>query len=88
VVQLFTNRGFTDILADKQVDAQIGDTFPDTSRFRNLGAMLQVYNLTDSPYRTRIGVDNAGVTTANGDTFVETYEKYGRQWLLGLNYKF
>lgn len=88
VVQLFTNRGFTEILADKQVDAQIGYTFPDTSRLRDLGVLLQVYNLTDSPYRTRMGLDNGGPTTASGSTFIETYEKYGRQWLLGVNYKF
>lgn len=88
VVQLFTNRGFTQILADKQVDAQVGYTFPETSRFANLGVLLQVYNLTDSPYRTRIGLDQGGPTTASGDTFIETYEKYGRQWLLGVNYRF
>jgi len=88
VVQLFTNRGFTEILADRQLDAQVGYTFPDTSSFRNLGILLQVYNLTDSPYRTRIGLDQGGPTTANGGTFIEQYEKYGRQWLLGLNYKF
>ena len=50
--------------------------------------LLQVYNLTDSPYRTRIGLDSGGPTTADGGTFIETYEKYGRQWLLGFNYKF
>lgn len=88
VVQLFTNRGFTQILADKQVDAQIGYTFPDTSSLKGLGALLQVYNLTNSPYRTRIGLDQGGPTTADGGTFIETYEKYGRQYLLGFNYKF
>jgi len=88
VVQLFANRGFTEILADKQVDAQIGYTFPETSRFApNFGVLLQVNNLTDSPYRTLIGVDS-GPTTANGGRFIETYEKYGRQWLLGFNYRF
>ena len=77
-MELSTNRGFTEILADKQLDAQLGYTFPDTSRFRNLGMLLQVYNLTDSPYRTRIGLDQGGPTTANGGTFIEQYEKYGR----------
>ncbi|WP_309662493.1 TonB-dependent receptor [Sphingomonas sp.] len=88
VVQLFATRGFTEILADKQVDAQVGYTFPETSRMLpNLGIQLQVNNVTDSPYRTLIGVDG-GPTTANGSRFIETYEKYGRQWLLGFNYRF
>lgn len=88
VVQLFANRGFTEILADKQVDAQIGYTFPKGSRLADLGILLQANNLTDSPYRTRIGLDGGGPATANGGKFIETYEKYGRQWLLGFNYRF
>ena len=36
VVQLFTNRGFTEILADKQVDAQIGYTFQELSSLKGL----------------------------------------------------
>ena len=86
VVQLFQVRGVTEILADKQVDAQVGYTFPEGSRFKDLGILLQVYNLTDSPYRTRIGFDNGGPVA--GATFIEQYEKYGRQVLLGANYKF
>ena len=86
VVQLFTNRGFTEILADKQVDAQLGYTFPEGSAYQDLGFLLQVYNLTDSPYRTRIGLDNGG--PISGTTFIEQYEKYGRQVLFGVNYKF
>ena len=88
VVQLFTNRGFTEILADRQVDAQVGYTFPDTSSMKGLGVLLQVYNLTNSPYRTRIGLDDGGPTTAGGGRFIETYEKYGRQYLFGVSYKF
>ena len=88
VVQLFTNRGFTEILADKQVDAQVGYTFQKGSALEDLGVLLQVYNLTDSPYRTRIGLDEGGPTTAGGGKFIETDEKDGRQWLLGFYYKF
>jgi iron complex outermembrane receptor protein len=88
VVQLFSNRGFTEILADKQVDAQIGYTFPDTSPMKGFGTLLQVYNLTNSRYRTRLGLDDGGPQTEDGGRFIETYEKYGRQWLLGFNYKF
>jgi iron complex outermembrane receptor protein len=86
VVQLFTNRGLTEILADKQVDAQAGYTFPEGTRLENLGFLVQVYNLTNSPYRTKIGLDKGGPVT--GSTFIEQYEKYGRQVLFGASYKF
>ena len=87
-VQLFTNRGFTEILADKQLDAQIGYTFPDGSALQGLGVLLQVNNVTDSPYRTRLGLDTGGTHTSDGTPLPETYEKYGRQFLLGFNYRF
>jgi iron complex outermembrane receptor protein len=86
VVQLFANRGFTEILADKQVDAQIGYTFQEGSSLAGLGILLQINNVTDSPYRTRIGLDGGGASAPG--RYVETFEKYGRQWLLGVNYRF
>ena len=87
VVQLYATRGFTEILADKQVDAQIGYTFED-GPLENLGFLLQVNNLTDSPYRTRLGLDGGGTKTSSGASLPETYEKYGRQILFGVNYRF
>ena len=66
VVQLFATRGFTEILADKQVDAQIGYTFND-GPLENLGILLQVNNLTDSPYRTRLGLDGGGQILGRGE---------------------
>ncbi|MDR6625797.1 TonB-dependent receptor [Caulobacter segnis] len=87
VVQLFATRGFTEILADKQVDAQIGYTFQE-GPLENLGVLLQVNNLTNSPYRTRLGLDDGGTKTSNGGSLPETYEKYGRQFLFGVNYRF
>lgn len=87
-VQLFTNIGYTEILADKQLDAQVGYTFPDGSALSGLGITLQVSNVLDSPYRTRNGLDSGGTQLSDGTPVPETYEKYGRQWLLGLSYKF
>jgi iron complex outermembrane receptor protein len=87
-VQLFTNRGYTEILADRQLDAQIGYTFPEGSTLEGLGVLLQVSNVTDSPYRTRLGLDAGGTHTSDGTALPETYEKYGRQFLFGLNYRF
>ncbi len=88
VVQLFATRGFTEILEDEQVDAQIGYTFQDGTQLEGLGVLLQVNNLTDSPYRTRLGLDSGGTHTSDGSTLQETYEEYGRQILLGVNYRF
>lgn len=87
VVQLFTNRGFTEILDDEQVDAQIGYTFQDGPA-EGLGILFQVNNLTNSPYRTRLGLDSGGTTTADGTVLPETYEEYGRQYLIGINFRF
>lgn len=80
VIALWTNLGFPQILADKQMDAQIGYTFQPGSRLEGLGIQLQVSNLLDSPYRTSYAV--------NGVQTLETFEKYGRQWLLGASYHF
>lgn len=88
VTQLFAVRGLTEILADDQLDAQIGYTFQDSSPLAGFGVLLQVNNLTDSAYRTRLGVDNGGPRTAGGSFLPETYERYGRQVLFGMNYRF
>lgn len=87
VVQLFATRGYTEILDDEQVDAQIGYTFQ-AGPLEGLGVMFQVNNLTNSPYRTRLGLDGGGTTTADGANLPEVYEEYGRQFLFGLNYRF
>ena len=87
VVQLFATRGFTEILDDKQVDAQIGYTVQSGS-LEGLGVLFQVNNLTNTPYRTRLGLDGGGTRTSDGGSLLETYEKYGRQFLLGVNYRF
>ena len=80
VVQLFTNLGYTYILADKQMDAQVGYTFQPGSRLAGLGILLQVSNVLNSPYRTTYQV--------NGTDTLENFEKYGRQYLLGASYHF
>lgn len=88
VTQLFATRGVTEILADKDVSAQIGYTFQEGSSLAGLGLLFQVNNLTDSAYRTRIGTDGGGTRTSDGGFLPETYEKYGRQFLFGINYRF
>ena len=80
IVSLFSNLGFPVIGADNQMDAQIGYTFQKGSRLDGLGIVLQVSNVLDSPYRTFYDV--------NGVQTLETFEKYGRSWLLGASYHF
>jgi iron complex outermembrane receptor protein len=88
VTQLFAARGATEILADKQLDAQIGYTFQEDSSLSGLGILLQVNNLTNSAYRTRQGVDGGGAKTADGTFLPEIIDKYGRQILFGISYKY
>lgn len=80
VVALFSNLGFSLIQPDSQLDAQVGYTFQPGSRFNGLGIQLQVSNVLNSPYRTYYDV--------NGTATLETFEKYGRSWLLGASYHF
>lgn len=80
VVSLFTNLGFPLIQPDSQLDAQIGYTFQKGSRFENLGILLQVGNVLNSPYRTYY--------STNGTQTLEEVNKYGRSWMLGASYHF
>jgi iron complex outermembrane receptor protein len=80
VVSLFSNLGFPFVGPDNQMDAQVGYTFQPGSKLNGLGILLQVSNVLDSPYRTFYNV--------NGVQTLETFEKYGRSWLLGASYHF
>jgi iron complex outermembrane recepter protein len=88
VTALFAARGVTEILADKDVSAQLGYTFQEGSSLEGLGILFQVNNLTDSRYATRLGTDGGGKTATDGSFFLQDYEKYGRQFLFGINYRF
>lgn len=88
ITQLFAVRGATEILAEEDVSAQIGYNFQPGSSLEGLGLLLQVNNLTNSPFRTRLGVDAGGPRTGDGSFLPEVVEKYGRQILFGLSYKY
>ncbi|MFL6673641.1 MAG: TonB-dependent receptor domain-containing protein, partial [Massilia sp.] len=81
VTGLFAQRAFSEILAERQIDFQLGYEFKE-GRYKNLSIMLQVNNLNNSPYQTM-----QGDPFANGAYAPERYTTYGRQVLLGLNYK-
>jgi iron complex outermembrane receptor protein len=67
------------------LDAQLGYAF-ETGSLKGLSLTLQVNNLRDRPYRTRVGV-SSGAADPNA-TLPERYTSYGRQLLLGGTYKF
>jgi iron complex outermembrane recepter protein len=81
VTGLFAQRAFSEILAEKVVDFQMGYEFQQ-GRYKNLSVLLQVNNLTNTPYQTR-----QGDPFSSGAYAPERYTTYGRQVLLGLNYK-
>lgn len=76
---LHNARSFTEINADKQTDFQLGYEFTDGS-LKGMSVLLQINNLTNSPYATTNG-------KTNGVLAPEEYNRYGRQYLLGVNYK-
>lgn len=88
VTQLFAVRGATEILAEEDASMQVGYTFQEGSSLEGLGLLFQVNNLTNSPFRTRLGVDAGGARTADGSFLPEVVEKYGRQFLFGFSYKY
>lgn len=73
------------ISSETVLDAQFGYSF-ESGPFKGLSLTLQVNNLTDEPYRTRVGVSTGSVDPTA--TLPERYTSYGRQVLIGGSYKF
>ncbi|WP_293502259.1 TonB-dependent receptor [Roseateles sp.] len=73
------------ISSETIIDAQVGYAF-ETGSLKGLSLTLQVNNLRDRPYRTRVGI-STGSKDPNA-TLPERYTTYGRQFLLGGSYKF
>ncbi|TXH77114.1 MAG: TonB-dependent receptor [Lysobacteraceae bacterium] len=85
ITALFAQRSYTQVLADRQTDLQIGYEFKPDTMFSGWSVIFQVNNVLNSPYRTVQRSD-----FANGGDFYTTpleYNEYGRQFLLGLNFK-
>lgn len=68
----------TFIRGETVVDAQIGYTFPDSSFLKGLSVLLQANNVTDELFRQY---------TDNRDNPTDT-KRFGKTYLLGVNYKF
>ncbi|MBW8845861.1 MAG: TonB-dependent receptor [Burkholderiales bacterium] len=73
------------ISAETILDAQLGYAF-ESGTFKGLSLTLQVNNLRDRPYRTRVGISTGAKDPTS--TLPERYTSYGRQFLLGGSYKF
>ncbi len=75
--QFGADRGFTPIDGDEVLDFQAGYNFGEGA-LEGMSLLLQVNNLTDEPYREFTPETN----------LTRKFERYGRQYLLGVNYKF
>ena len=73
------NRVFRRADAETIVDGQIGYEFQPSSRLRGLSLYLQGLNLTDEPFVTR---------DPQSTLRVIDYQRFGRRFMLGANYKF
>lgn len=83
VYNLFFSRAYTTVLADRQTDLQVSYEFGEDSSWKGASLLLQVLNLTNSPYRTvQDGEFSGGVSQPL------EYNEYGRQVMLGVSYKF
>ncbi len=79
VAGLSANPDFRKVRPEGILDAQIGYEFQEGSVLQGLSVLLQAKNLTDRPF----------VTYANNDPRqVIDYQRYGRDFYLGLSYKF
>ncbi|HEX4649161.1 MAG TPA: TonB-dependent receptor [Steroidobacteraceae bacterium] len=82
VQSTFDFRNYTQILADRQLDAEIGYGFS-SGRFKGLSLTLVGTNLLNSAYR-----DTTGALGTTALTTPQVYERYGRVFLGGFNYKY
>lgn len=71
------------IEAEKLSDLQLGYSF-ETGSLKGLSVVFSVNNVFDTPYRTSVGDETSNPANR---LVPERYYTYGRQYLLGVNYK-
>jgi iron complex outermembrane recepter protein len=76
VTNFANDRSFKYVKGDQLTDAQIGYEFG-PGRLQGLSLLFQINNLTDEPY----------IAYAVSETRQQDFQEYGRQILLGVNYK-
>ena len=72
------------IEAERITDLQLGYAF-ETGQWKGVSLLVQVNNLTNTPYRTSLQDDSSKSTPMN--MMPERYNEYGRRILFGVNYK-
>lgn len=81
------NRARRRALGETIVDAQVGYDFQEGSALHGLSLFLQGQNLTDEPF-----IALEPINTASGqvydDRVVKNFQRYGRRFMAGFNYKF
>jgi iron complex outermembrane receptor protein len=85
IIARFDQLGYTQIAAEKTVNLQAGYEFK-ASVAKGVSVLLQVNNLTNSPYRTVQITLPPGATAVPATTPLEN-DTFGRTYLLGVNYK-
>jgi len=81
VTKISLQRENVNIKAETVVDAQIGYDFTESGidALYGLSVQFQVNNLTNEPFTSYTGDDQR---------LVRDYQNYGRNFMLGANYKF
>lgn len=77
---------YTTVEPEHIVDFQIGYGF-ESGPLKGFSVLFEVNNVTNEPYREMMTVDSNSGTKPNL-LFPGIYDRYGRQYLLGVNYKF
>jgi iron complex outermembrane receptor protein len=83
VVGNFDQLGYTQIAIDRTVNFQAGYEFQNGA-VKGLSFLLQINNLTNSPYKT---VQITSLPAGGTFTTPLEYDTYGRTFLFGVNYK-
>jgi iron complex outermembrane recepter protein len=76
VTNFANDRSFKYVKGDEITDAQIGYEFSE-GRLNGISVLFQVNNLTNEPY----------IAYAVSETRQQDFQEYGRQFLLGVNYR-
>lgn len=82
---IWIDRSLTSVEPEKITDLQLGYSF-ESGAYKGLSFLFQVNNLTNTAYRTQSADDSS--TSDPLRLMPAKYYTYGRQYLLGVNYKF
>lgn len=76
----------TTIEPERIVDFQVGYSW-EQGMLKGLSVLFQINNATNEPYKTKMGASD-GTGTVPDAQYLGVYDRYGRQYLLGVGYKF